>query len=77
MGFLSRCCSGKRHHLMMTGEPLGISRVVAGFSSYEGELREPLVVHQGSRISNRVARVSWGLLSSHCRANRPHLGLCP
>ena len=27
--------------------------------------------------SNRVARESWGLLSSHCRANRPHLGLCP
>ena len=27
--------------------------------------------------SIRVARESWGLLSSHCRANRPHLGLCP
>ena len=26
--------------------------------------------------SIRVARESWGLLSSHCRANRPHLGLC-
>ena len=21
--------------------------------------------------------MSWGLLSSDCRANRPHLGLCP
>ena len=25
----------------------------------------------------QVARESWGLLSRHCRANRPHLGLCP
>ena len=24
-----------------------------------------------------VAKESWGLLSSDCRANRPHLGLCP
>ena len=27
--------------------------------------------------SNRVAKESWGLPSSDCRANRPHLGLCP
>ena len=26
--------------------------------------------------SVRVAKESWGLLSSDCRANRPHLGLC-
>ena len=26
--------------------------------------------------SIRVAKESWGLLSSDCRANRPHLGLC-
>ena len=37
----------------------------------------PLVFAQGSLISIRVARESWGLLSSHCRANGPHLGLCP
>ena len=77
MGFLSRCCSGKRLHLSMMGEPRGFSPVVAGFSSYHGELREPLLVPQGSPISIRVVRGSWGLLSSHCRANRPHLGLCP
>src|SRR5574341_697449 len=29
------------------------------------------------RSSIRVAKESWGLLSSDCRANRPHLGLCP
>src|SRR5574339_527703 len=27
--------------------------------------------------SIRVAKESWALLSSDCRANRPHLGLCP
>src|SRR5574341_882346 len=27
--------------------------------------------------SIRVAKESWGFLSSDCRANRPHLGLCP
>ena len=61
----------------MMGESRGFSRVVAGFSSYDGELREPFVVPQGSPISIRVMRGSWGLFSSHCRANRPHLVLCP
>src|SRR5574339_1125711 len=27
--------------------------------------------------SIRVAKESWGFLSSDCSANRPHLGLCP
>ena len=27
--------------------------------------------------SSRVAKESWGLLSSDCRADRPRLGLCP
>ena len=44
---------------------------------YDGELREPLVLPQGRPMSIRVARGSWGLISSHCRAYRPHLGLCP
>ena len=61
---------------MMTGEPRVFSRVAEGFSSYDGELREPIVLAQGSLNSIRVARGSWGLLSSHCMANRPHLGLC-
>ena len=77
MGFLLRRCSRKGPHLAMTEEPRGFSRVVAGFSTYNGELREPLLLARGSPISIRVARGSWGLLSSHCRANRPHLGLCP
>ena len=54
-----------------------INRVAAEYSSYDGELRMPLVWPQGSPISIRVERGSWGLLSSHCRAKRPHLGFCP
>ena len=41
------------------------------------ELREPVVLPQGNPISIRVVRGSWGLLSSHCRANRSHVQLCP
>jgi len=46
-------------------------------STCNGDLREPLVLPQGSPISIRVVRGSWGLLSHDCRANRPHLGFCP
>ena len=75
--FHLRRCSEKGPQLSMTVEPRGFSQVGAGFSSYIRELREPLVVPQGSPISIQVVRGSWGLLSSHCRANRPHLGFCP
>ena len=39
-------CTGL--HLAMTGEPRGFSRVTAGFSSYDGEFRLPLVLTQAS-----------------------------
>ena len=61
----------------MIWEPHCFSRVAAGFSIYDKALREPLVLAQGSPISSRVVRESWGFLSSHCRANRPHVGFCP
>ena len=76
-GISLRRCIGKVPFQAMTGEPRGFSRVAAGSSSYDGKLREPLVLAQGSPISIWVARGSWGLLSNQCRANRPHLGLCP
>ena len=38
----------------MTGELRGFSRVTEGFSTYDGELREPLDLAQGSPISIRV-----------------------
>ena len=77
VGFLLRLCSGKWPHLEITGEPRGFSRVAAGFSRFDVELREPHVLPQGSPICIRVARWSWGLVSKHCRGNSPHLGLCP
>ena len=58
------------------GEPRGFSRVAAGSSSYDRKLREPFVLPHGSPISIPGARGSWGLLSSHCTANKPHLGFC-
>ena len=56
--FLLIRCSGKRPHLTMRGEPRGFSRVAVRFSSYDGQLREPLMFPQGSPISIRVARGS-------------------
>ena len=40
--------------MAMVGEPRGLSRVAAGFSTYDVELREPLVLPQGSPVSIRV-----------------------
>ena len=40
-------------------------------SRYDGEVSEPLVGRQGSRVSMRVARASASLLSSHGRGIWP------
>ena len=75
VGFILTPCSRKGPHLEMIGEPRCFSQVAAGFSSYDGEIRESLVLPQGSPISIRGVRGSWWLLSGQCRANRPHLRL--
>ena len=77
VGLIFRRCSGQGPHLAMTRELRGFSRVAGGFSSYDGEFRLPLVLVQEAQSSIRLARESWGLLSSHCRAKRPHVGFCP
>ena len=46
VGILWRCCSGQGPHIAMTRETRGFSRVEAGFSSYNGEFRLPLVLAQ-------------------------------
>ena len=51
VGLLLRRCSGKVTHIAMVGQPLGFSRVTAGFSSYDGDFRLPLVLGQGSPIT--------------------------
>ena len=47
------------------------TRVTTGISAF------PLGWPWEAQSSPRVARESWGLRSSHCRAERPHLGVCP
>ena len=68
VGLLLRCCGGQGAHAAKTMEPRGFSRVAAGFSSYDGDFRLPLVLVLGSPTSLRVASESWGFCSSHCRA---------
>ena len=57
------------------GASCGLSRVVAGglrfLSRYHGELREPLVLPQGSQVSIRVESASMGVLWIHGRGIRP------
>src|SRR5574337_855096 len=59
----------------MTGEARGGSRAAApgcGFQTrYDGEVSEPLLGRQGSRVSMRVARGSASLLPSHGRGIWP------
>ena len=80
-GLLSRPCRKRRALSRDDGRISwffsSCSASVGFLTSYDGELREPLDLAQGSPISIRVTSGSRGLLSSHCRANRPHLGLCP
>ena len=47
-GHLLRRCGGQGAHAAKTMEPRGFSRVVAGFSSYDGDFRLPLVLALGS-----------------------------
>ena len=80
-GLLSRLCRKRRasSHDDNDGGMPWFSRVVAGslafLSSYDGELREPLVLSQGSPVSIRVARGSVGLLLSHGRGIGPQFAL--
>ena len=61
VGLLLRRCSGKGLHLAMTGEPRGFSRVAAGFSSYVGEFRMPLVLAQGSPMFHSSGEGKLGI----------------
>ena len=47
--------------LVMTGEPSGFSRVVAGFLSYDGEFRKPFVLAQGSPIFHSSCERELGI----------------
>ena len=60
VGFLLRCCSRKGHHLALRGESPGFSRIVAGnlgfLLTYNGDLRDPLVLPQESQVCMPSAR---------------------
>ena len=53
-------CRGQGPHLGMTGEPRGVSRVVAGYSSFDGEYSLPHVLGQGSPIFHSSSPGSKG-----------------
>ena len=61
VGLLLKRCSGKGLHLAMTGDPRGFSGVAAGFSSYDGEFRMPLVLAQGSPIFHSSCEGKLGI----------------
>ena len=64
VGLLLRRCNGKGLHLAMTGEARGFSRVAAGFSSYDGEFRMPLVLAQANPIFHSSCEGKLGMTSS-------------
>ena len=71
----SRRCKRNRPHLALTGESHGLSRVAAGglgfLCRYHREIREPLMLPQGSQVSIRVASESAGVLWIHSRGIMP------
>ena len=70
MEFFSRC------HNVLRGESPVFTLVAVGFlSSYNGDLRDPLLGPQGGPISTRVALGPSGFLCSLFRGRGPHLEL--
>ena len=61
VGLLLRRRHGKGLHLVMAGEPRDYSRIVAGFSSHDGEFRMPLVLAQGSPIFHSSSEGELGI----------------
>ena len=54
VGFLSRPCSGNGPQLTLRGKSPGWSQVAAMFlSSYDRDIRDPIVVPQGDPVSTR------------------------
>ena len=55
----------------------GFSRVAAGFQSYDGDFRLPLVLAPGSLIFHSMRGKAEGCTRVTAGPKRPHLGLCP
>ena len=73
---LSSHCRGIRPQLALMGESRGFSRVAAGsfgfFSSKDVNVRELLMLPQGSQVSFQDARDTSGSHSSCFRGTEPH-----
>ena len=61
VGLLLRQCRGKGLHFAMMVEPRAFSRVAAGYSSYDGEFRMPLVLARGSPIFHSSCEGKLGI----------------
>ena len=61
MGLPWRRRSGQGPPLAKTLEPHGFSRVAAGFSSYDGDFRLPLVLALGSPIVHSIGEGKLGV----------------
>ena len=79
VGFLSRRLSGKGSYLSLRGESPHFSRVAAAnlwfLSSYNGDLRDPLLGPQEIPVSILAARGFSGFLCSRCWGRGPYLDL--
>lgn len=70
MGPLLRRCSGQGPHLAKTLDPRGFSRVAAGFSTYDGDFRLPLVLAQGSPIFHSSGEGKLGVAPESLQGQR-------
>ena len=62
--------NGQGPHLVKTLEPRGFYRVVAGFSSYDGDFRLPLVSDLGSPIFHSNCKGKLGVALESLQGQR-------
>ena len=70
MGLPWRRRSGQGSHLAKTLDPRGFSQVAAGFSSYDGDFRLPLVLALGSPIFHSSCEGKLGVALESMQGQR-------
>ena len=76
IGLPLRRRGGQRPHLAKRWEPRGFSRVVAGFSSYDGDLRLPLGLALRSPIFPWSCKGKLGVLLESLQGQRDLIEAC-
>ena len=76
VGLPWRCRSGQRPHLAKTLEPRGFARVAAGFSSYDGDFRLPLLLALGSPIFHSSGEGKLGVALESVQGQRDLIQAC-